>query len=1373
MVKLSLASVAVALALGSTEAKPCGGSTSSSWENIGTDGLYMDVDTTGCTWAGSPVFVPSIVGDAAHWALAGVSTVRHANSDGFRMFVKHPVLKGPYLKYYANQYNWAVNWLGDDGSGAGLSEAGNTGWAQHDNKTVYADIDTSAAQFSGTPSYVTSFYGEADGIVGVANVYQASATSFRVYVVSPTDITAARAETDSWRVGWMGSEASFLAGSSSTTWKYQCKNGEALCPSTTLVQDVDTSAKALATASPVYVAALSAEKVLPGFLGVRGSSAIYSPSATGFKMILEGTPLALDAAKNGWRVNYLAFEHPVDCETDSYADHGGWSACSETCGAGTQSRSRDMTKPPNYSGKCVTSEQRSCTGVTCDVDCAMSPWTAWTACSETCGAGLASRSRTVDMQLEFAGKPCTGLLNDTMVCNAGSCPVDCQVSQWSDWGPCSKSCGYGERERVRVVLKTGKTGGYTCPSLSQYSSCNVHFCPIDCDVGLFGYWTECSESCGVNGKTSHTRGVVTKAAHNGAACPELTETKQCNRKECPRDCTSGQWSDWSECDKTCATGNQFRVRNVTSVAAYGGKECPTMMKEDKTCDAGVCPVHCAVGSWTAFSVCTLTCGQGQKTRARNITSTNLLDSICPSDTETLYCNEQSCPVDCELSDWVEQNAVCSKQCADATGAGTRTYRKTIDVTPLFGGKPCTAVVRHDTCNDFTCPQDCQLSRWGNWLSCSKSCGTGSQSRHRTVIAVATNNGTCPTEQTQTRDCSEALCPVDCEITVWSEWSYCSQSCGGGNQTRTRSITVHSAENGRQCDTNLVEQQECNKLVCPTVHCKVDLWGLWGPCSKSCGSGNQTRVREITEEPINGGDACPVLEQMQGCNNFTCPVDCVLGDWNDFAGSTCSRSCGGGIRIAQRNITTHPANGGRACVQSNHLTPCNEHKCPVDCVVSRWTPYDACSETCGVIGERVSVRNVTTPVAFGGKICPVQERKKDCYEGACPVNCTVSLFGDWSGCSKSCGGGFYSRSRTIENKANHSGAICPELHERDVCNEFECPVDCITSDWTEYGACTESCGSGGTRRKTREVIPGELGTLGAFHGGRPCPSNDGLFEDAPCNVRLCPVDCEVSPNWAYGPCSTSCGAYGVQTLTRDVDVHPANGGNDCPSLRKEEPCYRGACPIHCEVSMWSEWGECDKSCDEGQKTRTRSIITPHQYGGQVCTSILSDDQPCNSQACPINCVVSNWTTWEPTVSSKTPMLTRTRYPTTEPLRGGSPCPALISTKADWCTATTAVAGEWSACTKQCGSGHQYRMRYHEMCSRISAVKYSYHFRQGRICNEYHCTGSAGNADSPVVEVTVPQISTRRLDEASGAWKAVDSAGMAEHGLPAGHWQKFAN
>jgi len=79
----------------------------------------------------------------------------------------------------------------------------------------------------------------------------------------------------------------------------------------------------------------------------------------------------------------------------------------------------------------------------------------------------------------------------------------------------------------------------------------------------------------------------------------------------------------------------------------------------------------------------------------------------------------------------------------------------------------------------------------------------------------------------------------------------------------------------------------------------------------------------------------------------------------------------------------------------------------------------------------------------------------------------------------------------------------------------------------------------------------------------------------------------------------------------------------------------------------------------------------------------------------------------------------------------------------------------------------------MCSRISAVKYSYHFRQGRICNEYHCTGSAGNADSPVVEVTVPQISTRRLDEAPGAWKAVDSAGMAEHGLPAGHWQKFAN
>lgn len=31
-------------------------------------------------------------------------------------------------------------------------------------------------------------------------------------------------------------------------------------------------------------------------------------------------------------------------------------------------------------------------------------------------------------------------------------PVDCQVSKWSDWSPCTVSCGSGYRHRYRQIL---------------------------------------------------------------------------------------------------------------------------------------------------------------------------------------------------------------------------------------------------------------------------------------------------------------------------------------------------------------------------------------------------------------------------------------------------------------------------------------------------------------------------------------------------------------------------------------------------------------------------------------------------------------------------------------------------------------------------------------------------------------------------------------------------------------------------------------------------------------------------------------------------------------------------------------------------------
>ncbi|XP_045483383.1 spondin-2 [Harmonia axyridis] len=50
-------------------------------------------------------------------------------------------------------------------------------------------------------------------------------------------------------------------------------------------------------------------------------------------------------------------------------------------------------------------------------------------------------------------------------------PRDCRVSDWSEWSPCSKSCGIGEMTRRREVKKHAKRGGRLCPPLLETKWC--------------------------------------------------------------------------------------------------------------------------------------------------------------------------------------------------------------------------------------------------------------------------------------------------------------------------------------------------------------------------------------------------------------------------------------------------------------------------------------------------------------------------------------------------------------------------------------------------------------------------------------------------------------------------------------------------------------------------------------------------------------------------------------------------------------------------------------------------------------------------------------------------------------------------------------
>ncbi|KAF7275243.1 hypothetical protein GWI33_012048, partial [Rhynchophorus ferrugineus] len=63
-------------------------------------------------------------------------------------------------------------------------------------------------------------------------------------------------------------------------------------------------------------------------------------------------------------------------------------------------------------------------------------------------------------------------------------PRDCRVSEWSEWSSCSKSCGIGEMQRKREVIKHARRGGRVCPRLIETKWCGS---ARSCNKEYFNY----------------------------------------------------------------------------------------------------------------------------------------------------------------------------------------------------------------------------------------------------------------------------------------------------------------------------------------------------------------------------------------------------------------------------------------------------------------------------------------------------------------------------------------------------------------------------------------------------------------------------------------------------------------------------------------------------------------------------------------------------------------------------------------------------------------------------------------------------------------------------------------------------------------------
>jgi hypothetical protein len=92
------------------------------------------------------------------------------------------------------------------------------------------------------------------------------------------------------------------------------------------------------------------------------------------------------------------------------------------------------------------------------------------------------RLRDVTRHMKYNGKPC-GETSETTACNVQSCESDCETSDWSAWGPCSKECDGGTRKRQKFI-KEQAVGQGSCPGLwdkdrLDYEECNRHQCKLE------------------------------------------------------------------------------------------------------------------------------------------------------------------------------------------------------------------------------------------------------------------------------------------------------------------------------------------------------------------------------------------------------------------------------------------------------------------------------------------------------------------------------------------------------------------------------------------------------------------------------------------------------------------------------------------------------------------------------------------------------------------------------------------------------------------------------------------------------------------------------------------------------------------------------
>ncbi|CAD7924400.1 unnamed protein product [Amoebophrya sp. A120] len=179
----------------------------------------------------------------------------------------------------------------------------------------------------------------------------------------------------------------------------------------------------------------------------------------------------------------------------------------------------------------------------------------------------------------------------------------------------------GEPGQSKDLESLGEKLYLECPPETMILPCNRFLCPVDCEVGEWGDWRDCSAECD-GGTELRERSVVKEQAFFGQQCPDLIQTQKCNTQKCTENCKlHADYDDEGEgCLMACvqplsntessgAVAYETNYEMVTKRVrepARGGGDCPhhhskaryaksSVLAAEDTIDKNICPQNKCVG----------------------------------------------------------------------------------------------------------------------------------------------------------------------------------------------------------------------------------------------------------------------------------------------------------------------------------------------------------------------------------------------------------------------------------------------------------------------------------------------------------------------------------------------------------------------------------------------------------------------------------------------------------------------------------------------------------------------------------------------------------------------------------------------------------